>query len=166
VAYRDLWLLLRVAHVPVGPRAYLAVQVLSGAACAAVCVAGRLRRWPTERVLTAALTLGSCWMTLCGPATESSTYVLLAPALAWGMLAARAERWPAPLRWLPDAAAGLLALGVLAGLTPWTAAIHARAPQPLAALLLFAAYLAAHLRALGGEATAGAGGGDPLARAA
>jgi hypothetical protein len=165
MAYRDLWLLFRVAAVPVGPRGYQAIQALSGVACAAICVAGRLRNWEPARVLTAVLVLGTCWMTLCGPATESSTYVLLAPALAWGMLAARAEKWTGLVRWLPGAAAGLLLVSFLAGVSPRARDLHALGPQPLAALLLFAAHGTVFLKGLrrsGARSVTGA----PVARAA
>jgi hypothetical protein len=167
MAYRDLWLVFRVIGVPLSPQAYQVVQVVSGGLCAAVCVAGRWRGWEPARVLMAVLTLGTCWMTLCGPATESSTYVLLAPALAWSLLARRVEHWPQPVRWLPDVAGGLLLIGLLAGLTRSTAVVHSLGVQPLAALLLFAAYLAVHTRALGpGAATADADVGGAVARAA
>jgi hypothetical protein len=165
MAYRDLWLLFRVAGIPIGQKAYVAIQVVTGAACAAVCVAGRLRNWEAARVLTAVLTLGTCWMTLCGPATESSTYILIAPALAWGLLAVRAGRRAAPVRWLTDAAAGLLALSVVAGVSPLVRYLHALGPQPLAALLLFVAFFAVHLADLRGRA-ARAEAEAPLARAA
>ncbi len=165
MAYRDLWLLFRVAGVPIGQKAYEAIQVLSGVACAAVCVAGRLRNWEPARVLIAGLTLGTCWMTLCGPATESSTYVLLAPALAWGVLAVRVGRRAAPVRWLANAAAGLLSLSVLAGVSPLVRYFHALGPQPLAALLLFSAFFAVYLGDLRGSA-ARAEAEAPVARAA
>jgi hypothetical protein len=167
VAYRDLWLLFRVTGMPMNPQVYQAIQVLSGAACAGVCVAGRWRGWEPARVLTVAFVLGTCWMTLCGPATESNTYVLLAPALGWALLAARAENWPPPERWLPAASAGLLLAGVLAGLTLWTVRVHSLGVQPLAALLLFAAYLFVYARQLArGRAGAEARSGGPAARAA
>jgi hypothetical protein len=167
VAYRDLWLLFRITGIPMSPQVYQVIQVLSGAACAAVCGAGRWRGWEPARVLTAAFVLGTCWMTLCGPATESNTYVLLAPALGWALLAARVESWPRPERWLPVASAGLLLIGILAGLTVWTVRVHSLGVQPLAALLLFAAYLSVYTRALAaGTARADAGVGGPAARAA
>jgi hypothetical protein len=157
IGYRDLWLLLKLAGAPVGPRAYLAVQMAAGAGCAVLCVAGRLRGWPREKVCAAALALGTCWMALLGPATESCTYVVLGPALAWALVDARAGPWPAGLRRLPDAALALLMLAVLAGLSPFTREVHARGPHPLGALLLFAGYAGAYARALaapGGPAAA------------
>jgi hypothetical protein len=85
-------------------------------------------------------------MMLCGPATESSTYVLLAPALAWAVLNAGGEPWP--LRALPALAWGLLVVCVLAGLSRNTARFHALGLQPLAALLFALGCLAAALRDL------------------
>jgi hypothetical protein len=153
MAYRDLWLLFRVTHLPISPRIYQVIQVLSGGACAVVCVALRWRKFQAASVLTAVFTLGTCWMTLCGPATESSTFVLIAPALSLGLLAAKFEDWRAPLRWLPAMAAVLLSIGILAGLTRSTANIHSLGIQPLAALLLFTAYFAVYVRALRANST-------------
>ena len=94
MAYRDLWLLIRLCHVPLTPRGYLGIQLLSAAGCAVLCVAARMRGLSRREVLSAILILGTCWMTLCGPATEACTYVLLAPALAWVVVSAASDRWP------------------------------------------------------------------------
>jgi hypothetical protein len=130
MAYRDLWQLLRVWGVPMTPRAYLLLQGALAAAAALLCVAGRRRGWGRPRVALAALALGCCWMTLVGPATESATYVMLAPVLAWAALDATdypwrgwglkeaAPQWPAAVRWLPAAAWWLFLQTVLAGLFP------------------------------------------------
>ncbi len=142
VAYRDLWLLLRVWQVPISAPAYQAVQVLAGAGCAAVVALGRWRGWSSRRVLEIVFVLGTCWMMACGPATESSTYALLGPALAWWLFRAGQERSPAP-RALVQTAAGLLLLCVLSGLTPHAPRFHALALHPLAVLLLAGSYLLA-----------------------
>jgi hypothetical protein len=140
MAYRDLWLLIRLGHLPVTPKGYLGMQLLTAAGCAVLCVAGRWRGWPRRHVLLAVLALGSCWMILCGPATESSTYVLLAPALAWAVVAARCDTWPGVARYLTAGALVLLMMSVLAGLSPKASRFHALGPQPLGTLLLSAAY--------------------------
>jgi hypothetical protein len=166
MAYRDLWLLFRLAHVPISSRGYVGVQLLSAGGCALLCLAARWRGWPRRTLLLAVLTLGSCWMTLCGPATESCTYVLLAPTLAWGLV--RAEPRPsgsgaAPP--LPDGrgsagsvgsvvAYGLLLVSVLAGAFGRAAAqrVHALGLQPLGALAFTAGFSIALSRALAGAA--------------
>jgi hypothetical protein len=179
LAYRDLWLLLRVCHLRLPVRAYQVLQFGTAAAAAALVVAGRLRGWDRRQATLAVLALGTCWMTLLGPATESSTYVLLAPVLAWAVLsatrqpwarwgAAVAEQsWPAAVRWMPAAAWWLFLAGVLAGLAPWTNRVHALGLHPLAALLLTAACTVAIFRsAAAGTGTAAGAGVRPPARAA
>jgi hypothetical protein len=44
-------------------------------------LAGVWRRWPKERLIAGILAFLCIWMTLCGPATELQTYILLAPAV-------------------------------------------------------------------------------------
>jgi hypothetical protein len=148
MAYRDLWLLIRLFHVPLTPRGYLGVQLGSAAACAALCLAARLRGWPQRDVLAVILVLGTCWMTLCGPATESSTYVLLAPALAWTVQRAESERWPRLLGLMPRMALVLFLFCVVRGLWPGVNRIHALGLQPQAALLLCLAYVIVLMREL------------------
>jgi hypothetical protein len=146
--YRDLWLLLRVWRVPISPKVYVAVQLAAAVGCAALCVAARRRGWEARRVLTTCLVLGTVWMTLCGPATESCTYILLAPVLAYGLVAAVIDRWPLAVRALFGGSFVLFLLSVLAGLFPRTGQVHALGLQPLAALLLGVGYVAVTLRAL------------------
>lgn len=108
--WRDAWLILRVASVPMTPTGWLVLQALMGLAAAALCFWGRRSGWGRERCLFAALSLSSVWMTLFGPATESSTYVLLAPAVTWGLVTIWAT---AHANWLR---AGMtLAYGLLVG---------------------------------------------------
>jgi hypothetical protein len=83
----DLWYLLaRLGHLPLSERAYQALQILSGAGIAVFC---RLtpRSQPARR-LAGIYLLGSCWMILLGPATESYTYAILAPAFSLGVAVA------------------------------------------------------------------------------
>jgi hypothetical protein len=166
-AYRDLWLLFRVARVPITATAYLAIQLMTAGACALLCLGANWLRLSKTQQLTTALMLGCCWMTLCGPATESSSFVQLAPALAWGLVAARRDNWPVPIRWLPAASALAFTPGLLAGLTPWTGQIHSLGFHPLATLLLFIAYIAVTIRALVvAKHTTESGGPTITARAA
>jgi hypothetical protein len=148
MAYRDLWLLLRLCHVPLTPRGYMGIQLLSAAGCAVLCVAARLRGLPRRDVLGAILMLGSCWMTLCGPATEASTYVLLAPALAWAVHSTAADRWPHTAQAMVGTAFFLLMICVLAGLWSGANRIHALGLHPLGTLLLTLAYGGVLVRAL------------------
>src|SRR5262249_26261202 len=118
LAYRDLWLLIRLFHVPLTPLGYLGVQLASAMGCAVLGMAARLRGGPRREVLAGILAVGTCWMTLCGPATESSTYVLLAPALAWAVLAAECDGWRWLAGWMVRVSFLLLMLCVVRGLWP------------------------------------------------
>jgi hypothetical protein len=141
MAYRDLWLLIRLFHLPLTPQGYLVVQLVSAAGCAVLCLTLRFCNRPRRDVLAAILVLGTSWMTLCGPATESSTYVLLAPALAWMVHRAESERWPWFLGLLTRMAFMLFMLCVVRGLWPGVNRIHALGLQPQGALLLCLAYV-------------------------
>jgi hypothetical protein len=130
MAYRDLWLLLRVCKVKISPRTYTILQLASAAVTALLCLAARRRGVDRPRLLLAVLALGGGWMTLVGPATESCTYVLIAPFLAWAVLtadprpwqrwrvSAGGQPWPALVRRLPAVSWVLFLLTVLAGLSP------------------------------------------------
>jgi hypothetical protein len=157
MAYRDLWLLWRNLGLPLGRGAYQAVQLGLAAACAAAVAAARRRGQTTPAVLTAALALGTGWMALCGPATESSTFVVLAPPLAWLALAP-GQGWPRRLAW---AAWAVFAVAVLAGLTGQTNRVHGLGPHPVAALLFLAAAFGVAARRPPGPSEA-----RPAARAA
>jgi hypothetical protein len=163
MSYRDLWLLIRLFHVPLTPRGYFGVQLISAAGCAALCLTLRLRGWPHRDILAAILVTGTCWMTLLGPATESSTYVLLAPALAWMVHRAECESWHWVLGWLTRMAFILFMLCVVRGLWPGVNRIHALGLQPQAALLLSLVYVAVLVREL--TTTKHSWRATPLARA-
>jgi hypothetical protein len=78
----DLWfLLVRLGHLPIPSFVYSAFQVLSGGAIALFCLVGVWKHWSKDWLLAGILAFVSVWMTLCGPATELQTYVLLAPAV-------------------------------------------------------------------------------------
>lgn len=148
MAYRDLWLLIRLAHVPLTPEGYRIVQLVCAAGCAALCVGLRWRGRSRREVLAAVLMLGTCWMTLCGPATESSTYVLLSPALAWAVHVGESERWPRTLRWPIRLAFLLFAVCVVRGLWRDVNRIHGLGLQPQGALLLSLVYVVVFARSL------------------
>jgi hypothetical protein len=84
--YRDFYLLTRFFGAPMPPHLYLALQLMAAAGVAGICLAGRLSNWPRKHLVQTLLTLGCCWMIVFGPSTESSTFILLAPALAWALV--------------------------------------------------------------------------------
>lgn len=79
----DLWFLLHwIGHLPVPPLFYTLLQAGGGGAVALFCWWSKWKKqWSPARVFIALFSLVSIWMVLLGPATESYTYILLAPVL-------------------------------------------------------------------------------------
>jgi hypothetical protein len=95
----DLWfLLVRFGHLPIPGFVYSSFQMLSGGAIALFCLVGARKHWPKERLLAGLLSFVCIWMTLCGPATELQTYVLLAPAVVLVLTSMFLSRRPLWLR--------------------------------------------------------------------
>ena len=91
-AYRDLRLPFRAWGISIDDQQYMLAQLAGAAAAAAACLAATLRNHPLQTRSALALGLATLWMTLLGPATESCTYMFVAPCLALGLIQARDER--------------------------------------------------------------------------
>lgn len=109
---RDFWLLLRLVHADIGQNAYRVLQLLTAAALAAVCAYGRWNRWPSALLARIVLVFGCLWMLLFGPASESATYILLAPPLVLALAETGERKVPASLRAIVIAVYALLVLGL------------------------------------------------------
>ena len=94
--YRDFRAVWRVYVAPMSMRQYMIVQLTVAAIIAVICLIGRSQHRPMHQRLTMLLSLACCWMTVFGPATESATYILLAPIVAWMLVETYAE----PSAWL------------------------------------------------------------------
>jgi hypothetical protein len=166
--YRDLRLLCHACDLPLSPFTYQALQLLSALALAGTCVAASVAYHDERRLLTFVFALACCWMTLFGPATESCTYILLAPTLAGTLL----EAWLQPGFWVFRMVVllsfGLFTVSRAALWFPGGARQLAVAcSQPLAALFLLVCILGMELQALLGHTTTGPERGDlPRAQAA
>ncbi len=140
-SYRDFWILVRWADIPLPHRAYVALQLTVAAAIAGVVLFGRLRGWPARDLLRRLLDLGCCWIIVFGPATENCTFILIAPTLALAVWEAYATGRPLWTRWLLAAIVGIFVGSTLVTALPdgrnWVYPLN-----PLAALLLFGERLA------------------------
>jgi len=139
--YNDLRLLFRVWFVPLSTMTYVIIQLAAGAAIAVLAVVGKIRHWPIQSLIAWIFSLSCCWMTLFGPATESATYVLIAPATAWIVCELLVRGGGAiETAWV----AGIYGLQVLARMASWFGGMKRfgvyASPLALSALLL-AAYL-------------------------
>ena len=138
----DLWyLLVRVGRLPVSERAYTALQVICGAAIAALVLLQSRRRLPQRDILANLFLMVSAWMLLLGPATENQTYVVLAPAACLAAVQSLTCSSCRTRLFALSAVTLLLAAVGRNSLFP-----HIKSPvemtiQPIAALLLLAAIL-------------------------
>jgi alpha-1,2-mannosyltransferase len=135
--YRDLWLLIRLYGLPMSRNIYMLAQVSAGAGIALLCWYRQHAGWSEKTLLTSTLALATAWMMLLGPATESSSFVLLAPSLAWSVveaLQASAGRARTGMLW---ASCVLFAVAVLLGGFSTTVKIHALGVHSWASLLYF-----------------------------
>jgi hypothetical protein len=145
--YSDVLFLTRVWLSPLSRQGYLATQVLAGAMIAGVCWSARRAGGEPRLLLALVLGLGCCWMTAFGPATESCTYILLAPALAAALLQAWLMRQPAWAKGLLLAAQLLLISAQAVSWFPSLRMVRDLGAQPLAALLFLTCLLGLAVRA-------------------
>lgn len=135
--HRDLWLLIDIYHLPVSRFAYRIIQMAGGAGIAALLWVRQRQGWEEKSLLTSALGLGVCWILVLGPVVESSTFQLLAPSLAWSLLASlRESTWP-PRRWLLTGSGLLFILAAGLGSFGNTADLHILGIHPMASSLYF-----------------------------
>lgn len=147
LACRDLWMIFRLLQIPITQHAYQFLQLLSGAAIAAVVWMGRQRAWPQDRLLVALFSLVSAWMLLLGPATESPTYMILAPAVVLLLVQAFSQpQYSRTMRaWIITAAIFLVLQLILNAFFRIPKTLPYMSIQPIGALL-FCGYSIAALR--------------------
>jgi Glycosyltransferase family 87 len=136
IAPRDLWfVLVQAAGLPISQTVYRVIQAVVGLAIATYCLWGRVNDLPKERLLAGTFSLVCAWMTLLGPASELYTYLLVAPAIAFEMVAAFSKRGDAVSRSLVLAAFLFLLAAILrVGFFPRYDNPYALSLQPLGAL--------------------------------
>jgi hypothetical protein len=83
---RDLYM------TPIDAPIYRAVQLAAAGAALAWCLWLRWRGAATRWLIAGALGSGIAWLMVFGPATEFSTYVLIAPFIAWAAVDAWVRR--------------------------------------------------------------------------
>jgi glycosyl transferase family 87 len=140
-SWRDAWLLLRIAHVPITVGAYAILQAAVALAAACYCW-WRSKHWNRSAVIWSAFSAGCLWITLFGPSTELATYIFLAPVVAFAcakVLSPAIQRRE-PFGWLHFLSVGAYGLLLLAeALNAWVPVIrqnnYLHAIQPVAALL-------------------------------
>jgi hypothetical protein len=124
-------------------RTFLVLEVLAGAAVLGLSLWQARQTTDRRVVLTRVYVLFAIWVVLFGPATESCTYVIVAPAIAWALVEAfdRESSWTIRVLLI----ASLSLMGPLITDLPGRAVREfatAHGSQPLGALLLLGCVLA------------------------
>jgi hypothetical protein len=145
--YRDLTLLLRNCQVPISREQFLIVEASTGVAAAVLCLFVRCRLgWSAEQLVSFVYAVGTFWMLVCGPTTESSTYVLAAPLAAWLVVDALRGRMSPVCAGLVLVGSGLIYFALFSSMFPFGRAVHDLGFQPLGALLMAVGYVADRFR--------------------
>ncbi len=149
-SYRDLHLLLALAHLRVTHNFYIALQLLAAAGIAIICVAASRAGWSRARLSILVLELGTAWMVLLGAATDGTTSMLLAPAAVCEIIETHVERTPLWLRGcLITSYVLLLDTSLIGELVQTLSPVPYFAVKPLGALLLALSFLVIELRRFG-----------------
>ena len=137
IAPLDFWfLVVRLGKIPLSVTAYNFIRVASGAAIAWFCVHGRRKAWPIDRLYGGMFSFASAWMLLFGPASEALAYMLLVPAVAFGVVESFTARASNAARAAALASYGLLLFAVLrVGFFPQYKSLLLLAAQPVGALI-------------------------------
>lgn len=97
-AYRDLRLLLGVIGMKPSHGVYFAIQIVGAIAVAVACLKMKRSEMSRRRFHALVYAWVACWIMLLGPSTESSTFIVLAPALSWLLIEAWTAQRPLGLR--------------------------------------------------------------------
>jgi hypothetical protein len=141
-------------HTVSGPKLLL-LQLSAGLVVLGLCIVHWKRTSETRERLLLMLQLFASWVVLFGPATESCTYVVIAPAIAWSLWEAfhRDRAWAARVALVMS----LLLMGPvttdLAG--PWLRGLaNEHGSQPVGALILLGYLIGRTGRRAGAEPVA------------
>ncbi|MBI1830367.1 MAG: DUF2029 domain-containing protein [Planctomycetes bacterium] len=164
--YRDVWLLIHLYDLPMSRPFYAILCAAGGGLVAWMCWQRQRDGWPTSKLLTHTLALSTTWMMLFGPATESSSFALLAPSFAWSIVdASSATERPARHGLLWASAAIFFVAVVIGGIVPGLG-LHAMGVHVWASLC-YGAYLMTERRTVCASARSASDGFpcDPVASA-
>jgi hypothetical protein len=123
---------------PMDRSTFTLLSVVVGSAIGAVMLVRRGRLSINNSVISA-FGMATAWMMAFGPATEGTTYIVLAPAAALAVM--QMARMPGWRRWAALPAYVLLALAQLQLLFPLGRPMHRIGAQPVAAVLLLAVFV-------------------------
>jgi hypothetical protein len=134
--FQDMMLFAHLWLAPISRQTYHWIELGSGAIIALILLLHQRRGMPRQSLLNAAFGLCCAWMMALGPATETTTYIMIAPVAAAAMLLAYVLPQPLWARMFVTVAFVILAGAQLQLLVNIDRPLHRVAAQPLAVLLL------------------------------
>jgi hypothetical protein len=146
IAFRDFRLLCSVWLTPLSERGYRIAQLAAAAVVLGICIMQRFRGLEWREVLVSLMSLGCAWMMVFGPATEHTTYIFLAPALAWAFLVGWLRPSSLAYRLMVGTSFVLFTATQLCLWFPGGSRLHQYALHPIAGMLLMAAWFTTTLR--------------------
>ncbi len=138
---RDIRLLFRVWWVPLPEKVYPALQILVAGVMAGLVLWARYRQLDQKELLTFLTGLACLWMTIFGPATESPTFIVLAPSLAAFLLLVWSRPVSPWLRGLVLISYGLFVAAHVGKWFPWGNALANLGPQPVGGLIFLGCFV-------------------------
>jgi hypothetical protein len=142
----DFQLLCRVWWREISLSTYRFVELGAAGIFAGIILLMKRAGRPALRLQYMALALSCVWMTVFGPATESPTYVLLAPCVAWSVVSSRPRQDGRLAFSLQRLSYLLLASALLSGMFRFfITSYRTQGPQPLGGLVFLAGLLASEL---------------------
>jgi hypothetical protein len=123
---------------PMDRSAFILISAVVGMAIGGVTFIRR-RRMTVGDCVVSAFGMATAWMMAFGPASEGTTYILLAPAAAIAVLGNRTPGWR---RWVSLTAYLILVAAQLQLLLPLGRPLHRIGAQPVAAVLLLGVFVA------------------------
>ncbi len=75
-------------NMPISPRTFMLLGLLGGVGTLGVCLLWARRLTEPRVLLTRVYLLFAAWVVLFGPATETCSYVIMGPAIAWAVVEA------------------------------------------------------------------------------
>jgi hypothetical protein len=144
---------------PISPRTFALLGVVSGLGALGVCLLWARRVRAPRALLTRVYLLFATWVVLFGPATETCSYVIMGPAVAWALIEAFAAPGNAPRRGLLVLSLFLMGPSVTDLVGPALRRLASEyAAQPLGGLLFLALLLTRRTPAAAPAAERPAGG--------
>jgi len=134
--FQDMMLFAHRWLAPMSRQTYSWIEFASGAVVALICLLHQRHGMPRPNLLNTAFGLSCAWMMALGPATEATTYVMLAPVAAAAMVLAYALPQPRWFRALITVPFVILLLAQLQLFFDLDRPLHQMAAQPFAALVL------------------------------